>query len=109
MQSIATLEAMASGLPVLAANKEALPEVVHDGVNGLLFKYDNANDLKEKILQLLNDSKLRRQMGEESLHLIQRHSLDNVVQEFENVYKETIIINNKNKQNLPLKRDKPTF
>lgn len=37
LQSIATLEAMASGLPVIAANARALPELVENGVNGFLF------------------------------------------------------------------------
>ena len=38
LQSIVTMEAMASALPVVAANAMALPHLVHDGENGYLFE-----------------------------------------------------------------------
>jgi len=37
LQSLSTMEAIACGLPVVAANACALPELVHHGENGLLF------------------------------------------------------------------------
>ncbi|NLZ16191.1 MAG: glycosyltransferase [Desulfobulbaceae bacterium] len=45
LQSIATLEAMACGLPVLAADACALPELVTHGENGLLFAARSAESL----------------------------------------------------------------
>ena len=48
LQSIATLEAMASGLPVLAADACALPELVKPGENGLLFTARSEESLSEK-------------------------------------------------------------
>ena len=45
LQSIATMEAMASGLPIVAANAVALPHLVHDGENGYLFEPGNVDDL----------------------------------------------------------------
>ena len=42
--SIASLEAMASGLPILAARARALPELVTDGLNGYLFNPGDAAD-----------------------------------------------------------------
>lgn len=47
LQSIATLEAMACGLPVLAADACALPELVTPGENGLLFAARSAASLTE--------------------------------------------------------------
>lgn len=40
LQSISTMEAMASGLPIVAADAMALPHLVHDGENGYLFEPD---------------------------------------------------------------------
>jgi glycosyltransferase involved in cell wall biosynthesis len=53
LQSIATLEAMASGLPVVAARAMALPHLVHDGRNGYLFTPGDETDLAEKLTTLL--------------------------------------------------------
>ena len=57
------LEAMEAGLPVVATRRAAIPEIVHDGVNGLLVEEQNADDLKDKILKLAADAALREQMG----------------------------------------------
>ena len=46
LQSIATMEAMASGLPVVAANAMALPHLVHDGENGYLFEPGDIDGLR---------------------------------------------------------------
>ena len=46
LQSIATMEAMASALPIVAANAMALPHLVHDGENGYLFEPGNIDDLR---------------------------------------------------------------
>ena len=53
LQSIATMEAMASGLPIVAANAVALPHLVHDGENGYLFEPGNADDLADKLPTVL--------------------------------------------------------
>ena len=43
--SVALLEAMASGLPVIASNIGGNKESITQGINGLLFDSENANDL----------------------------------------------------------------
>ncbi|MBI2001761.1 MAG: glycosyltransferase, partial [candidate division NC10 bacterium] len=45
LQSLATLEALASGVPVIAANALALPELVHEGGNGFLFSPSDSGAL----------------------------------------------------------------
>ena len=75
LQSIATMEAMASGLPVLAADAMALPELVHDAENGYLFDRDDPEGLCVRMQALFTDEELRRRMAEASLALIQKHAL----------------------------------
>ncbi len=45
LQSLSTMEAVACGLPVVAANSYALPELVHHGENGYLFQPGNSDEL----------------------------------------------------------------
>ncbi|EIC20023.1 glycosyltransferase [Thiorhodovibrio frisius] len=90
LQSIVTMEALATGLPVVATNKDALPELVHDGKNGFLFTPGDADDMARKIIKILASKELRKTMGKESLKIIQKHSLSSVVCQFEDVYKKAI-------------------
>lgn len=84
------MEAMASGLPVVAANSMAIPELVKDGINGYLFEPGNAIDASEKILQLASDKKLREYMSLNSLRLIKEHDLEVTLVKFEEIYYEHI-------------------
>jgi glycosyltransferase involved in cell wall biosynthesis len=60
---IVLLEAMASNCPVLATRVGAIPELIKNGVNGLLVKPDNINQLIEAILLILEDPKKARDMA----------------------------------------------
>lgn len=93
LQSIATLEAMASGLPVVAANAVALPELVKDGLNGYLFEPGNSKMLAEKIEKILFTKGLAKKMGKESVKISQKHDINLVVLQFEAVYQKAIAIN----------------
>jgi glycosyltransferase involved in cell wall biosynthesis len=59
-------EAMSYGLPVIASRIGGLPELVDDGVTGLLFEPGNADDLADKIRLLWNSPDLCRRMGDAS-------------------------------------------
>lgn len=90
LQSISTMEAMASGLPVLGANAIALPNLIKNGVNGFLFKPRNAVDLSKKLKAVLADKDLREKMGKESLQLIKEHDMPNVIAKMEETYEAVI-------------------
>lgn len=64
--SLVILEAMQAGLPVIASNIGALPEVVLDGKTGFVIQPENSNVLAEKVKILIKNPSLRFQMGMES-------------------------------------------
>jgi glycosyltransferase involved in cell wall biosynthesis len=61
--SVALLEAMASGLPIVASDIEGNRESVEDGVNGLLFKTASTEKLAEKLAIVLTDQNLKQVMS----------------------------------------------
>ena len=88
LQSIATMEAMASGLPIVAANAMALPHLVHHGVNGYLFEPGDAVDLAARLTEVLRtpDDELRR-FKEASLKFIAAHDIERTLNTFESLYR----------------------
>lgn len=92
LQSIATMEAMASGRPVIAANAAALPHLVHDGENGFLFEPDNVEQLSALLERVfsMNDTELQT-LGDKSLHLIQSHDINRTLDAFEKIYRNQMV------------------
>jgi 1,2-diacylglycerol 3-alpha-glucosyltransferase len=89
LQSIVTMEAVASGLPVIGVNKGAVPELISSN-NGLLFEPKNSDQLAENIVTILSDKKLRTSMQKNSQKLIKQHSLDYVGSQYEQVYENVL-------------------
>ena len=58
------LEAAAAGLPVVAGNGGAIPEVVRDGETGLLVDARSPKEVAQAVVRLLRDPELARRMGE---------------------------------------------
>src|SRR5207248_4258447 len=87
LQSLSTMEAMACGLPVIAANSYALPELVHHEKNGFLFQPGNSDELAHYLDLLMSDSGLRKRMGAESLKIIAKHDRRKVLDQWEDLYR----------------------
>lgn len=64
------IEAMAFGKPLVGADVGGIPEILQDGVNGLLFKPGDSSDLIEKLDALIGDEAARTRMGEASRLLL---------------------------------------
>ncbi|HEX3758752.1 MAG TPA: glycosyltransferase [Kofleriaceae bacterium] len=91
LQSIATLEAMAAGLPVLAAAAGALPELVTDGVNGALFRANDPAAAAAALATLLAAPAAdRRAMSCASRARAARHDLAFTVDAYRALYAELI-------------------
>jgi phosphatidylinositol alpha 1,6-mannosyltransferase len=86
LQSLVTLEAMAAGKPVVAADAMALPHLVRPGRNGWLFTPGDVEALTVRLAALLSDADTRRRMGAASREIVAGHALDSTLDAFEDLY-----------------------
>ncbi|MGH2389796.1 MAG: glycosyltransferase, partial [Chloroflexota bacterium] len=83
LQSITTLEAAATGLPVVAARAGALPELVDEGINGHLADPGDVPAFALAMERVLSDRDANRSMGEASRQKAERHALGMVARAHE--------------------------
>jgi glycosyltransferase involved in cell wall biosynthesis len=73
---LAVAEGMSAGVPVIASRIGGLPELVTDGVNGILFEPSSVAELASAILKLAADPDLRARMGQQGRSIaIAKHDL----------------------------------
>ena len=93
LQSIATMEAMASGLPIVGANAMALPHLIHDNENGYLFRPGSAQDLADKLTNVLTAPAHELEaLKRESIRLIAAHDISRTLNTFECLYRGEPVI-----------------
>jgi glycosyltransferase involved in cell wall biosynthesis len=92
--SLVTLEAIATGLPVVVVNKGALPELASNN-NGLVFEPGNSKQMADCIVKILSDDKLRKKMSLKSLELIKKHTVESAGKEYERVYENVLDLHSK--------------
>jgi len=86
VQSIPTLQAAATGLPIVAADAAALPELVRDSMNGHLVRPDDPTALAAAIDNILDDSQLAERLGQASLEIGRRHAEKETFDAYEKLY-----------------------
>ena len=90
-QGISILEAMARRRPVVASAVGGIPEMITDGVDGLLVPPADAGALAHAIGRLLDDANLRDRIGEAGYRTVaERYSIDAQVKRIESVYDEEL-------------------
>jgi glycosyltransferase involved in cell wall biosynthesis len=87
LQSLTTMEAMATGLPVVAVDAYALSELVRHGHNGFLARPGNAAEVAAYLDQLCSDPCLRARMSAASLRIISGHERQRWLDEWESLYR----------------------
>jgi N-acetyl-alpha-D-glucosaminyl L-malate synthase BshA len=87
------LEGMSSGLPVVATRVGGIPEIIKDGVNGLLVQSKNPEAIAEKILELNSDPEMRRSLGEAAREtVLEKYTAEKIVGQYLETYESVTII-----------------
>lgn len=81
------LEAMASGLPVIATKIRGHVDLIEDGHNGLLYDYNDMEAFCEAVKRIVNDSQLCDLFGGNNILDVKKYSVENAVSNMAEIYK----------------------
>jgi len=90
LQSIATMEAMSSSLPVIGVDAAALPDLIHDGENGRLVAPGDIDALANAMREIATDPDKRAQFGKASRTAIEPHAIAHTIALYEELYRSVI-------------------
>ena len=88
-EGLVLIEAMAQGTPTIGSNSCGISDVIRHGLTGYLA--NDFNDFKDKVVKLLKDDDLRKQMGKNAKEIAQQYKISNVAKTWVKLY--TFIIN----------------
>ena len=87
------LEAMACSVPVVASRVGGIPEIIEHRISGLLVPAQNTHALSKSILELFDNGRLRRQLGENARKRVQeKFSLEHQIRQFKKIYHDFLSI-----------------
>lgn len=90
-QSIALMQAYATGIPAVCARSRGLPDYTPADC-GFLVEPGNYAELRQKVVQLLRDKPLRKLMGRAGLQFVQKFSPARIAGEWERIYKDALSV-----------------
>jgi glycosyltransferase involved in cell wall biosynthesis len=89
--SLAVLEAMAAGLPVIVSEVGGLPEIVRHEENGLLIPPKDPEALAKSLAQLLDSPDLAKRLGAKAReHIQEKYSLEQMSRAVNEAYDELV-------------------
>ncbi len=84
------LEAMGSGLPVVATKVPGSEELVHHGENGFLVDSGDSQALARALTKLINDRALREKMGRAAKDIVKNYTWETIAEQYIALYKQAI-------------------
>jgi len=87
---LAALEAMASGVPVIASRAGGLPEVVDHGRNGYLEPVGDIQAMAERAKYILSNTSTHAMFSNQALEAAQKFSMEHIGQTYLNLYQQLI-------------------
>jgi glycosyltransferase involved in cell wall biosynthesis len=89
--AISVVEAMSRGIPVVASNISALPEIVEDGISGFLVRPDDVDSFSKCLARLIEDPGKRKEIGDEARRQVgQRFSSQRIGKALRRVYEDAL-------------------
>jgi glycosyltransferase involved in cell wall biosynthesis len=88
---IVTIEALASGVPVLAVKAPGAVDILTDGVDGLLVD-DDVEKFANALEKIVKEPELREKLSRGALKTSEKYSINTISEKMLNLYRETIEI-----------------
>ena len=85
---LTAIEAMANGCVMVASNVGGLPEVVRDGVCGLLHRTEDVHDMADKVCMLFGDDTLYERLREQAICEVEKYSFELYAQLINDLYRK---------------------
>jgi glycosyltransferase involved in cell wall biosynthesis len=89
-QGLVLLEAMASGLPVVAVDATCIPEIVKNAVNGYLADPGDAAGIADRLVEILLDPPLAQRMGAAGRRIAADHAIEYSINDYEDLYRSLV-------------------
>ena len=87
---IVYLEAMAAGIPIVAARAGGVPDIITDQENGIMVEPKNPEAIAGAVEKLISDQKLSKQIVKNNLEKVKRFSWKLIAERVEQVYQEEL-------------------
>ncbi|RJP62043.1 MAG: glycosyltransferase family 1 protein [Candidatus Auribacter fodinae] len=86
--SNAVMEKMAFALPIVATDSGELSSLVQDGYNGFIVDTEDMDSFYDRLMRLINDNQLRREMGRNGRKIIEeKFSLQSMIDKYDTLYR----------------------
>lgn len=88
--SVALMEAVASGIPIIASNIRGNVDIIENNMNGFLIDANGVEDFAEKINKLYEDKQLRNKFAMQNEKIIEKYSISKINDTMKKIYQEIL-------------------